>query len=61
MYSNTINLIIGLAIIIIPFMELSAITFTWTLVLAGAIVSISSLWELVVSQDEEVMKTSGQV
>ena len=58
MYSNAINLILGLALIVIPFMGLSAATFTWTLVLFGVVVTLSSLWKLVVNLDEDSDRVS---
>lgn len=51
MYKNWINAILGIVIIGVAFMEVSASTLTWILAITGAIVAIDSFWSIVASDD----------
>jgi hypothetical protein len=51
MYKNWINSLLGLMIVAVAFMDLSATTMMWTLGIAGAIIAFSNLWSLFVEQD----------
>ena len=44
MWKQWVNAILGLAVIATPFIALSATTLMWTLVVAGAVVAILSVW-----------------
>jgi hypothetical protein len=51
MYKNWINSLLGLVVVAVAFMDLSATTMMWTLSIAGAIIAFSNLWSLFVEQD----------
>jgi hypothetical protein len=44
MWKQWVNAIAGLAVIATPFMALSATALMWTLVVAGLVVAVLSLW-----------------
>jgi hypothetical protein len=44
MWKQWVNAIAGLAVIAAPFMALSATALMWTLVVAGLIIAVLSLW-----------------
>ena len=47
MYLNWINGLLGLVIIGVAFLDLSATTLTWTLVVSGVLVATISFWNVV--------------
>jgi membrane-bound ClpP family serine protease len=51
MYKNWINGLLGLVILGVAFLELSATTATWILGIVGAIIVINSFWSLTVEED----------
>jgi len=59
MYKNWINSLLGLVIVAVAFMDLSATTLMWTLGIAGAIIAFSNLWTLLVEQDSDKDSTVG--
>ncbi len=50
MYTNWINALLGLVVIGAIFMDLSTNTLMWTLGIAGAIITATSLWRLIAEQ-----------
>lgn len=44
MWKQWINAILGLAVIVVPFLGLSAMALAWTLAIMGAVVLVLSLW-----------------
>jgi len=44
MWKQWVNAIIGLAVIAAPFLGLDAASLSWTLVVAGAVIAILSVW-----------------
>lgn len=60
MYKNVINIFAGLSVIAIALIELSAAAELWVLTIAGAVVVISSLWELTVYPNQDTYHTSKQ-
>jgi hypothetical protein len=53
MWKQWVNAILGLAVIATPFMALSATALTWTLVVAGVVVAVLSVWSAVEEQSPE--------
>jgi hypothetical protein len=53
MWKQWVNAIIGLAVIATPFMGLTAASLSWTLVVAGAVVAILSVWSAMEEQSPE--------
>ena len=51
MYKNWINALLGLVVIGVAFMDVSASSLVWILSIAGAIITINSLWSLLDSQE----------
>ena len=44
MWQQWINGILGLWLIVVPFLGLFGATFTWTLMITGAVVAILGFW-----------------
>lgn len=44
MWKQWVNAILGLAVIVVPFLGLSAMAMAWTLAIMGAVVLVLSLW-----------------
>jgi len=44
MVQHWINVVVGLAIIVVAFLGLAGATLMWTLIVAGAVVAILALW-----------------
>jgi len=59
MYKNWINSLLGLVIVAVAFMDLSAVTMMWTLSIAGSVIALSNLWSLFVEQDSTEDRTVG--
>ena len=53
MYRNWINGLLGLVVLGAAFVDLSPTTLMWVLGIAGAVIAISSFWELVVGEDTQ--------
>lgn len=51
MYKNLINTLLGVVVIGVAFLNLSAATLMWTLGIVGAIITFANLWSLLVEQD----------
>jgi hypothetical protein len=51
MYKNWINAGLGLVIIGVAFMDLSAITMVWILGVAGTVITLSNLWDLFIENE----------
>lgn len=58
MWTQWVNLILGLAVIVVPFLGVTGASLTWTLVILGAVVAILSLWGAVREQDPEYHQQS---
>ncbi len=52
MWKQWVNAVLGLAVIATPFMALSATALMWTLVVAGAVVAILSVWSAMEAPSE---------
>jgi len=61
MYKNWINSLLGLVVVAVAFMDLSASTMMWTLVIAGAVITLTNLWSLLVEQDTSPDTTRRQM
>jgi NO-binding membrane sensor protein with MHYT domain len=46
MLKQWINAILGLGVIAMPFMGMTAITTMWTLVIAGIVITVLSMWSV---------------
>lgn len=44
MWQQWTNVVLGFAVVIVPFLNLSAATTTWTLIIAGAAIAALGLW-----------------
>ena len=44
MWQHWVNVVIGLAVIVVAFLGLTGATLMWTLIVAGALVAILGLW-----------------
>jgi len=44
MWQQWVNAVLGLAIIVVPFLGLAATSLTWTLVVIGLAVAVLALW-----------------
>ena len=44
MWQQWVNAILGLIVVAVPFLGLTAATFTWTLVIVGAAVAVLGFW-----------------
>lgn len=53
MYKNWINAVLGLLVIAVAFMDLSAVAMMWILGVAGAVIALSNLWSLFMEQATE--------
>lgn len=51
MYKNWINSLLGLVVIAVAFMNLSATTMMWILGISGAVIALSNLWSLLKEQE----------
>ena len=58
MWQQWVNLVLGLAIIASPFVGLTGASFTWTLVVGGALVAILALWGALREQDPQYHQES---
>jgi membrane-associated PAP2 superfamily phosphatase len=52
MWKQWVNAILGLAVIATPFLALSTTAVVWTLVIAGAVIAILSIWSAMESPSE---------
>jgi hypothetical protein len=46
MWKQWANAVLGLAVLAIPFLSLSATTLTWSLVVAGAAIAVLAAWSI---------------
>jgi len=53
MWKQWVNAILGLAVIAVPFMGLTATALTWTLVVAGAVIAVLGVWSAIEEQSPE--------
>lgn len=53
MWKQWVNAILGVAIIAVPFMGLTAATLTWSLVVGGIAIAALSLWSAAEEQSPE--------
>lgn len=44
MWQQWVNLLLGLWVIVVPFIAMSGSTYTWTLVVTGIIIAALGLW-----------------
>jgi hypothetical protein len=44
MWKQWVNAILGLVVLAVPFLNLSAGAFTWTLAIAGIIIAVLAVW-----------------
>ncbi len=51
MYKKWINVLLGVVVIGVAFMDLSTTAMTWTLGVSGAVIAATNLWSLLVEQD----------
>ena len=58
MYRHWINAILGLIVLAVAFMDLSAATLTWTLTIAGIIIVGNSFWGATASGGRGKMRHS---
>lgn len=61
MWQQWINLVLGLWIIAVPFLGLTANAFTWTLAITGIIVAGLALWGGLREQDPEYHRQTLQM
>jgi hypothetical protein len=61
MYKNWINAVLGLVIIGVAFMDLSAITMVWILGVAGTVITLSNLWDLFIENEVDEAIAGPQV
>jgi hypothetical protein len=58
MLNQWITALLGLVVVAVPFLSLSASTVTWTLVVVGLIITANAMWGVfVVSEDQYSYKT----
>lgn len=61
MISHWISGLLGLVIVAVPFLSLSSTTLTWTLVITGSVITISSFWDMFTETDgQRVQGTQGR-
>jgi hypothetical protein len=53
MWQQWVNAILGIAIIAVPFIGLTAAALTWTLVVGGVLVAILAVWSAMREQSPE--------
>lgn len=53
MWKQWANTVLGLAVIAVPFLALTSMTMTWTLVVLGAAIAALSLWNAAEERTEE--------
>lgn len=53
MISRWISGVLGLVVVVIPFLTLSESALTWTLVIVGVVIAFSSFWALLFEAAEE--------
>ncbi len=53
MWQQWVNAVIGLAVIATPFLALSAVALTWTLVVLGAVVAVLAVWSAMKEESPE--------
>ncbi|HEV8677337.1 MAG TPA: hypothetical protein VN701_00675 [Candidatus Paceibacterota bacterium] len=58
MWQQWINLILGLWVLAVPFIGITASTLTWTLAVTGIIIAGLALWGALVEQDPEYHRHS---
>jgi VIT1/CCC1 family predicted Fe2+/Mn2+ transporter len=51
MWQQWVNVVVGLAVIVVAFLGLAGATLMWTLIVAGAVVAILGLWGAMSEQD----------
>lgn len=52
MINQWISGVLGLIIAVVPFLSLSQVALTWTLVIIGLAVAVINFWEMIVSPKE---------
>jgi hypothetical protein len=57
MWQHWINALLGLAVIVVPFIGLSASAFSWTLAILGIAVAVIGLWGALESSDMRTMRS----
>jgi hypothetical protein len=58
MWQQWVNAVLGLVAIVVPFLNLSAATLTWTLVVGGIAVAVLSVWTAIREQSPEYHQES---
>jgi hypothetical protein len=51
MWQHWVNVVIGLAVIVVAFVGLAGAALMWTLIVAGAVVTILGLWGAMSEED----------
>jgi hypothetical protein len=51
MYKKWINVVLGLVIIGVAFMDLSTVTMVWILSISGTVIALSGLWDLLIENE----------
>jgi predicted ferric reductase len=57
MWQHWINALLGLAVIVVPFIGLSASAFSWTLAILGIAIAVIGLWGALESSDMRTMRS----
>lgn len=57
MWQHWINALLGLAVIVVPFIGLSASAFSWTLAILGIAIAVIGLWGALGSSDMSTMRS----